>query len=58
MSSTQTVIGPIDHGTWFTLRELNESAKIMRRENVNGCYKYNLEIHDQAIKEMLHEIVQ
>lgn len=63
MPSTQTissrssqVIGPIDHGTWFTLRELNESAKTMRRENVNGCYTYNLELHDQAIKGMLREI--
>lgn len=64
MPSTQTIpspatnlIGPIDHDTWFTLRELNDSAKTMRRENVNGCYTYNLEIHQQAIKEMLHEIV-
>lgn len=58
-SSPQTnLIGPINFSHWYTMRELREGVRDFQKENRNGCYDYNIEVHNRALKDMIQEVVR
>lgn len=56
MSSSSNLLGSTDRNTWYTMNELRIGARDFRKENVNGMYDYNIEIHEHALKDMIKEV--
>lgn len=49
------VIGPIDHPSWATMRQLRESVAWMKKENTDGRYSRSIDKEEFLYK---HEFLK
>lgn len=55
-SPSSNLLGTTNQSMWYTMNELRQGAREFRKENRNGMYDYNVEIHERALKDMLKEV--